>query len=184
MLDRLEAETGRATSIVRYGANSYFSPHNHDGGEEFLVLEGIFSDEHGDYPLGTYVRNPINTQHTPFSAEGCIIFVKLFQFDPEDQTQFSIDTRHNNWVQVGPGVEIQQLHHFGSEVVTLVRLQTDGSYQISCAKPGYEILVLSGALFSSGENYNEGAWIRSPATSAELRSKTLTVFYLKTGHLS
>lgn len=65
MLDRVGDEVARATTIVRYAPNSEFSPHIHSGGEEFFVLEGVFSDEHGDYPTGTYVRNPMGTGHTP-----------------------------------------------------------------------------------------------------------------------
>ena len=86
MLDRLGDEVARATSIVRYAPHSHFSPHTHGGGEEFLVLDGIFQDEHGDYPAGTYVRNPPTTSHTPGSEPGCTLFVKLWQFDPDDRT--------------------------------------------------------------------------------------------------
>ncbi len=77
MLDRVGDEVARATSIVRYAPNSHFSAHAHGGGEEFLVLEGVFSDEHGDYPPGTYVRNPVGSCHTPRSDGGCTLFVKL-----------------------------------------------------------------------------------------------------------
>ncbi|HID68328.1 MAG TPA: cupin, partial [Roseibacterium sp.] len=89
MLDRIGGEVARATSIVRYAPGSKFSPHTHTGGEEFIVLDGVFQDEHGDFPAGTYVRNPPTTSHTPGSDEGCTIFVKLWQFDMEDRTQFS-----------------------------------------------------------------------------------------------
>ena len=85
MLDRVGGEVARATSIVRYAPGSHFAPHRHDGGEEFLVLEGVFQDEHGDYPPGTYVRNPPGTSHQPGSSPGCTIFVKLWQFDPRDR---------------------------------------------------------------------------------------------------
>lgn len=44
MLERDGEEVARATSIVRYAPGSYFSAHTHGGGEEFLVLEGVFSD--------------------------------------------------------------------------------------------------------------------------------------------
>jgi anti-sigma factor ChrR (cupin superfamily) len=57
-----------------------FSPYTH-GGEEFLVLKGIFEDEHGEFPAGGYVRNPPTSRHTPSSPIGCILFVKLWQFD-------------------------------------------------------------------------------------------------------
>jgi anti-sigma factor ChrR (cupin superfamily) len=45
MLDRIGDEVARATSIVRYAPGSHFSSHTHGGGEEFLVLEGVFEDE-------------------------------------------------------------------------------------------------------------------------------------------
>ncbi|GAB5480662.1 MAG: hypothetical protein Pars92KO_04190 [Parasphingorhabdus sp.] len=54
-LDRIGDEVARATSLVKYEPGSHFPRHAHGGGEEFLVLESVFSDEHGDYPAGTYV---------------------------------------------------------------------------------------------------------------------------------
>ena len=92
MLDRIGAEVARATSIVRYAPASRFPAHVHGGGEEFLVLDGVFQDEHGDFPAGSYVRNPPQSRHTPGSAPGCTIFVKLWQFDPDDRTQVRLDT--------------------------------------------------------------------------------------------
>ena len=83
-LDRQGEEVARATSIVRYASGSYFAAHTHGGGEEIFVLEGVFSDEHGHYPPGSYLRNPPGTTHTPFSEPGCVIFVKLWQFNPGD----------------------------------------------------------------------------------------------------
>ena len=77
MLERDGEEVARATSLVRYAPGSAFSAHTHGGGEEFFVLEGTFSDEKGDYPAGTYVRNPVGSSHTPSSGEGCIIMMLL-----------------------------------------------------------------------------------------------------------
>ena len=99
MLDRIGGEVARATSIVRYAPGSHFSPHTHTGGEEFIVLEGVFQDEHGDFPAGTYVRNPPTTSHTPGSEPGCVIFVKLWQFDMDDRTQFR-RTWRPNWLRL------------------------------------------------------------------------------------
>ena len=61
------SEFAKASSIVEYEADSSFQSHTHENGEEFLVLSGTFSDENGDYPSGTYVRNPHGTSHSPFS---------------------------------------------------------------------------------------------------------------------
>jgi len=111
MLDRIGDEVARATSIVRYAPHSHFSPHTHGGGEEFLVLEGVFQDEHGDYPAGTYVRNPPTSSHTPGSEPGCTIFVKLWQFDPRDRRPVRTDTSSLSLVPLPglPGVELAQL---------------------------------------------------------------------------
>jgi anti-sigma factor ChrR (cupin superfamily) len=94
MLDRIGEEKARATSIVRYAPNSRFPEHEHLMGEEFLVLEGLFSDEHEDYPAGTYIRNLDGTRHSPFSEDGCTILVKLCQFESGDDRQFSVDTNN------------------------------------------------------------------------------------------
>jgi len=112
MLDRIGDEVARATSIVRYAPQSRFSPHMHGGGEEFLVLDGVFQDEHGDYPVGNYVRNPPTSSHTPASEPGCTIFVKLWQFDPDDRTSVRIDTSGVSFTPAPdlPGVELALLY--------------------------------------------------------------------------
>src|ERR1700752_4036772 len=117
MLDRIGEELARATSIVRYAPLSHFSPHTHGGGEEFLVLDGVFQDEHGDYPPGSYVRNPPTTRPKPGSAPGCPIFVKLWQFDAADRTEVRIDTG-KRIVAPAPdraGVEVMPLFHDARE---------------------------------------------------------------------
>jgi hypothetical protein len=92
MLDRIGDVVARATSIVRYAPHSHFSAHTHGGGEEFLVLDRVFQDKHGEFPAGSYIRNPPTSHHTPGSSSGCVIFVKLWQFDPKDRTQVRLDT--------------------------------------------------------------------------------------------
>ncbi|MEL6542736.1 MAG: cupin domain-containing protein, partial [Pseudomonadota bacterium] len=121
MLDRVGDEVARATSIVRYAEGSSFPEHTHSGGEEFIVLEGVFQDEHGDYPAGTYVRNPVGTHHIPGSEPGCTIFVKLWQFDPVDQEQFAVDlnTLDLDIDPERPGVAVASLANRGYECVSL-----------------------------------------------------------------
>src|SRR5262245_48683976 len=129
MLDRVGDEVARATSIVRYAPESAFSPHAHPGGEEFLVLEGIFQDERGDYPAGSYVRNPPTSRHTPRSQAGCTIFVKLFQFDPADRAHVNVDTRRVDPVTPAgrQGVRLTPLFNDGREDVRIEDWQADAS---------------------------------------------------------
>ena len=77
MLERDGEEVARATSIVWYAQGSQFPTHIHGGGEEILVLEGVFQDENGDYPAGTWIRSPHGSSHAPFSEKGCLIYVKV-----------------------------------------------------------------------------------------------------------
>ena len=163
MLDRVGAELARATSLVRYEPDSRFSAHTHDLGEEFLVLAGVFSDEHGDYPAGTYVRNPPGSSHAPYTVEGCTIFVKLRQFDPEDQATVRIDTRHAPFVTgAAPGLSVRPLHEFRGENVALVRWAPGTEFHRHTHLGGEEILVLEGTFSDEHGDYPEGTWIRSP----------------------
>lgn len=75
-LEREAAESGQVTSVVRYAPGSEFSAHTHPGGEEIFVISGVFADEQGTYPQGTWLRNPSYSRHQPFSLAGCTIFVK------------------------------------------------------------------------------------------------------------
>lgn len=127
MLDRIGDEVARATSIVRYAPRSHFSPHTHGGGEEFLVLDGVFQDEHGDFPVGTYIRNPPTSSHQPGSEPGCVIFVKLWQFDPGDRQHVSIDTARGAFTAAPerPGVEVMPLFADDVEDVRLERWKPD-----------------------------------------------------------
>lgn len=71
----LSAFGTRHTAMVRWAPGTYFNPHRHHGGEEILVVEGVFSDEHGHYPAGSWLRSPHGSQHQPYSVEGCLILV-------------------------------------------------------------------------------------------------------------
>lgn len=164
MLDRVGDEVARATSIVRYAPESSFAPHIHGGGEELLVLSGVFSDEHGDYPAGSYIRNPPTSRHTPNSKPGCTIFVKLWQFDPEDRTEVRVDTDALPYAAARgrPGVETKLLFGDDREEVRIERWMP--GTQVSLPQHGaLELLVLDGSLVENGETFEPQSWLRLPA---------------------
>lgn len=187
MLDRIGGEVARATSIVRYAEGSSFSEHTHSGGEEFIVLEGVFQDEHGDYPAGTYVRNPVGTHHIPRSEPGCTIFVKLWQFDPEDQEQFAIDL---NKLELNDdtnrdGVRQAALAERDYEFVAVEEWRPDVSHQIQ-AEGGFEILILTGEIAYGGKTFGKHDWLRFPSgeTARLTAGEQGARFWTKRGHLS
>ena len=183
MLDRIGAEVARATTIVRYAPDSKFSEHTHTGGEEFIVLDGVFQDEHGDYPAGTYVRNPPTTAHTPGSALGCIIFVKLWQFDKDDRNQFR-KTMADELCAPVDGVATTELHRDTRETVTYSQLDAGATHENRDAG-GIEMLVIAGSVSVGGETLGKWAWLRLPegqpltATAGSDGAK----LWIKTGHL-
>jgi len=186
MLDRMGDEVARATTIVRYAPESSFSAHTHSGGEEFIVLEGTFQDEHGDYPAGTYVRNPIGTGHTPRSNQGCTIFVKLWQFDPNDDDQFHIDMNQAALEQDPDDSAIRRmrLHEFGDELVELEEWAAEAVVTIE-SNGGVELLVLAGTIEFEGDTYSQHDWIRLPADKvAVVRAGSEGArIWKKSGHL-
>src|SRR5580692_4813252 len=161
MLDRIGDEVARATSIVRYAPHSRFSAHTHGGGEEFLVLDGVFEDEHGGYPAGSYVRNPPTSRHTPGSGPGCVLFVKLWQFDPADRTEVRIDGGVINFAPAldRPGVMLAPLFQDEREDVRLERWSA-GEEIVLALPGGGEFLVLDGGFAEGGGVFERQSWLR------------------------
>jgi anti-sigma factor ChrR (cupin superfamily) len=185
MLERDGDEVARATSIVRYAPNSYFAAHVHSGGEEFLVLDGVFSDEHGDYGLGSYVRNPVNSRHTPYSKAGCTIFVKLWQMAASDQDYVDINTNIADWQPgVARGVQVLPLHTYQTEQVLLERWEPRTQFKSHSHPEGEEIFVLEGVLEDEFGRYPKGTWLRNPPGSIHTPfSCEGCLIYVKVGHL-
>ena len=185
MLDRVGGEIARATSIVRYAPGSRFDAHTHGGGEEFLVLDGVFSDEKGDYPAGTYVRNPIGSSHAPHSDPGCMIFVKLHQFAADDRDALVIDTTHKAFLPGRvPGLSVLPLHEHGTEHTALVRWLPGTRFLRHRHWGGEEVLVLEGIWQDENGEYPAGTWIRSPHGSEHTPfSVQGCLLYVKVGHL-
>lgn len=163
MLDRIGNEVARATSVVKYDPGSKFSPHVHVGGEEFLVLEGVFSDEHGDFPVGSYIRNPPGSSHTPRSLPGCVIFVKLWQFDPDDRRQVRLQIQEMD-TQTDPqraNVRVTELYQDDRETVCVEYWGAGAIVQLS-APEGAEFLVLEGDFTDAGDTLSRHSWLRIP----------------------
>lgn len=183
-LEREEKESGHTTSVVRYEAGAGFPEHAHPLGEEILVLEGIFSDETGDYGPGNYLRNPPGSRHQPFSKEGCTILVKLNQFDAKDLQVVRLDSLTQPWPPGLGGLEVMSLHNFGHEHVALVKWPAGEYFPMHRHFGGEEIFVLSGEFRDEHGLYPAGTWIRSPHGSTHSPFvEEETLIWVKTGHL-
>jgi len=183
-LAREEAERGHATSIVKYEAGAKFPAHDHPLGEEILVLDGTFSDETGDYKAGTYFRNPEGFRHAPFSEQGCLLLVKLHQFQSDDTAHINIDTSNTAWRQGIGGLMVMPLHEHGTESVALVKWPAGEHFQPHSHFGGEEVYVISGEFIDEHGRYPAGSWIRSPHLSRHNpRVEVDTVIWVKVGHL-
>ena len=187
MLDRVGGEVARATSLVRYAPASVFPAHLHGLGEEFLVLEGVFSDEHGDYPAGTYVRNPPGSTHSPRTKPGCTILVKLRQMLPAERGRVVIDMATSVW-ESGDLDGHSRLALYSAtldgERVAMERLAPGLRLPEADRPAGEEIFVLSGDLGDADGSHGPGTWIRNPAGSRHsLSSARGATYWVKRGHL-
>jgi quercetin dioxygenase-like cupin family protein len=164
MLFRIGDEKARATSIVRYAPGSHFSRHEHNGGEEFFVLEGTFQDETGDFPTGTYVRNPPGTGHAPGAAAGCTIFVKLWQFKKDDRERVIRRPGEGRAAGVRPGVASSHILFEGADERVMLEVWQPGA-QIDLPNPvGLELLVVDGSVADGvGTTLDRWSWLRLPA---------------------
>ncbi len=184
MLERLGDEVAKATSIVRYQPDSKFKTHTHELGEEILVLEGVFSDDTGHYPAGSYLMNPPGSSHAPFSKFGCTLFVKLHHLGPDQVEREVIDTQTANWQQgMVTGLTVMSLMQQGSGS-TLVRWAPQTYFNPHRHYGGEEIFVVDGVFEDEHGRYPKGSWIRSPHMSLHKPfSKEGCTIFVKTGHL-
>ncbi|MCH2042060.1 MAG: cupin domain-containing protein [Saccharospirillaceae bacterium] len=183
-LAREEAERGHATSIVKYMPGSSFKAHPHPLGEEIFVLDGVFSDESGDYPAGSYIRNPEGFMHAPFSKEGCTLFVKLHQFQADDTETIRVDTRNAEFLPGIGGLKVLPLHQHNGESTALVFWPAGEKFQPHTHFGGEEILVISGEFIDEHGRYPAGSWLRSPHLSKHFPYvEQDTLILVKVGHL-
>lgn len=181
------AETGQVTSVVRYEPSSTFPAHDHPDGEEILVLDGVFSDEHGDWPGGTYLLNPEGFRHAPRSTPGCTLLVKLRQFPGRDRRHVAIDTATLAWAPSElEGVERKALYRqdgYGDSM-WLERLHAGAASHTWEFSEGAEIFVLEGALLVDDDLHGAGSWLRFPiGDRCRLGSQAGCTLYVKRGGL-
>lgn len=185
-LDRVNKQHDRVTTIVRYAPGSHFSSHIHNGGEEFIVLEGVFEDDYGEWPAGSYIRNPPQSSHTPGSTAGCTILVKLWQFDPDDRTFI-----HANRFKLGKVRDHQQsarlispLYEDHAESVRFEHWEADSTITID-ATDGAELFVLDGGFSDGTDDLRQYSWLRTPVdTSIQATTgESGATVWIKSNHL-
>jgi anti-sigma factor ChrR (cupin superfamily) len=181
-------ESGQVTSVVRYEPSSEFHAHEHPGGEEILVLEGVFSDEHGDWPAGAYLLNPEGFRHAPFSREGCVLFVKLRQFPGRGREHVVIRTDTVAWQPtMRAGVDVRPLYAQAgfSDSMRLERWTPGASLGHVAYPGGAELFVLEGAFADEAGRFAAGTWLRLPAgASHSPRTDEGCTIYMKEGGLA
>ena len=183
-LERESKESGHVTSVVKYLPNSSFDSHLHPLGEEIFVLDGIFADENGNYPKGTYIRNPPGSSHSPFSKEGCTLFVKLNQFSENDLSHVVIDTASKDWLPGYGNLKVMSLHEHGTTGTALVKWPAGERFIPHRHHGGEEVFVLSGEFKDENGNYPEMTWMRSKHLSEHHPwVDKETIIFVKTGHL-
>lgn len=186
-LYRAGGEFGPVTSVVRYAPGGAFRAHAHPEGEEILVLEGVFADEHGEYPAGTWLLNPHGSSHAPRSPEGCVLFVRLHQYAGMDRPRLTLDTRRAPWYPgLVEGLTVLPLYSQGGypENVALVRWAPGTHFQRHTHWGGEEILVLEGEFADEHGVYPAGTWLRSPHLSVHTPySERGCLIYVRVGGL-
>lgn len=181
-------ESGQVTSIVRYEPNASFPAHDHPDGEEILVLEGVFSDEHGDWPAGTYLLNPEGFRHAPFSRPGCVLFVKLRQFPGTDREHHVIDTNALSWQPTRiDGIDRKPLYSQAgfTDTSCLERWSEGAGPGLVTHEQGAEWLILTGEIEDDEGVYGPGSWLRFPVGATHRpRAMSNCRLYAKRGGLA
>jgi anti-sigma factor ChrR (cupin superfamily) len=161
-----DKEKGAVTSVVRYDAGSSFPVHEHPEGEELFVLEGVFTDQTGEYPAGTYILNPPGSSHAPASEPGCRLFVRLRQYEGVDPVR--VDTTDaDEWLPHADyeGVEVLPLWCDEEVEYRMVRLGAGTELPRVEIPNGEEIFVVSGSFQDEHGTHGPETWVRYPPHS-------------------
>jgi anti-sigma factor ChrR (cupin superfamily) len=185
-LYRRGGEYGPVTSVVRYDAGGVFRTHHHPQGEEILVLEGVFSDEHGDYPRGTYLLNPDGSRHAPYSENGCTLLVRLRQYDGADRPRLALDAHSLEWAPTAEsGIWAKSLYAQAGYHERMILMKWAPAATLSPNGQDLEIFVLEGSLQDAFGCYPQGSWIRTPpGDRAAFSSEAGCTAYVRRGALS
>lgn len=175
---------GHLTAMIRYNDESIYTRKERSKGEELLVLAGTFSANTGDYPTGTYYRNPRSVMQMPFSQRGCIVFAKLNQVSPNDEQKVVKDVYTGDWIDSENGVKMQLLCHYEQEQTLMVKWPKGYSHAGESNIRGAEVFIISGELIDDLGSYKAGTWLRTAgAPFFNARADKETVAFVKYGHL-
>jgi anti-sigma factor ChrR (cupin superfamily) len=179
-------ESGQVTSVVRFLENSQFPAHDHPEGEEILVLEGVFSDEYGDWPAGSYLLNPEGFRHAPYSRDGCLLFVKLRQSPGKNRRHVATNTRELAWQALdGRATKALYAQAGFADSTRLERWASGASPGELSYSRGAELFVLSGSFADELGTYDVHTWLRLPAQSTHRPSTAGGCeLYIKEGGLA
>jgi anti-sigma factor ChrR (cupin superfamily) len=182
-LYREGGEHGPVTSVVRYDAGGSFAPHAHPQGEEILVLSGVFADDQGEYPAGTFLFNPDGSRHAPRSPSGCELLVRLRQSPGPGRPRQRVDTAALP-PRPGccPGTQVREVWNQESQPQStwLVTLEPGFRADQSLDAGGLEVFVLQGVVTDELGRHGPGTWVRWPsAASHRPRSEAGAQLFLR-----
>lgn len=185
MLEQSNSECSRTTSITRLKSGAVISPLENVAGEEIIVFEGTYTDESGEYPAGSYIKNSTATRPVSVTQTDCTLFIKRGHLQQGDIERVVVDTHNSVWRQgmVG-GLSVLPLSEFKGEHSALVRWQPGTVFNPHRHWGGEEIYVLDGVFEDEFGCYPAGTWMRSPHLSqhAPFSREGCTIF-VKVGHL-
>ena len=65
-----------SVAVLKYEPGASVPRHRHGGLETIMVLDGVQSDEAGDYAAGTLALNATGSEHSVWSKDGCVVLIQ------------------------------------------------------------------------------------------------------------
>lgn len=156
---------GRETSLARLAPNTELTPEVLETRMEIFVVEGAFSDGHGEYEARTFIMNPPGTTFTGATREGCVIYVKRLNGFGGGGEPVAIDTSTADWTPFGQRVA-EVIHFYKDDerdVTARVGKVFPNAQLMEHDHPGgEEVLILEGSFKDQFGEGLPGTWLRYP----------------------
>lgn len=174
----LSCKESEETSLIKFEPDTTLNSKGKINSVEIFVLEGVYTNQFGDFEKGTYMYLPQEDEGKVQSKTGCVIFRKTNHFD--DAQDIIVDTTSTQWQ---PGQGNLQVMPLGSQGA-LVKWPKDERFVPHRHWGGEEIFVLDGIFMDEHGKYPKGSWVRSPHMSEHYPFvEEETIIFVKTGHL-
>ena len=169
----------KETALIQIDKDSEYLKSTKINSVEVFVLEGVYTNEYGDFESGTYLKFTKEQESKIKTSSSCEVFKKINYEQIRDE-DVVVKMSESYWSQGQGNLRVMGL----SENTALVLWPQNERFIEHSHWGGEEIFVLKGTFIDEHGRYSVGTWLRNPHLSKHYPYvEDETIILVKTGHM-